>query len=123
MKIHPAAAMLIILGVCAISLGLIGVPLNLVTRPEGLMLSFFLFLAVVLLVALVLAIISPFTRPKKASAPRHPMTKAGNLFALLSVGMVVLSFALDAGLGLVSAGSFFFLAIVCWIFGFAFAKA
>jgi hypothetical protein len=50
------------------------------------------------------------------------MTKAGNLFALVSLVFGALALALDAGLGLMTAGSFMMIAIVCWVFGTAFAK-
>lgn len=74
-----------------------------------------------LLILLVLTIIQPLTRPKR-KGPAHPMTKAGNLFALVALVFGALALLLDAGLGLVTAGIFMMIAVVCWVFGTAFAK-
>lgn len=74
-----------------------------------------------LVVMFVLILIQPITRPKK-KGPVHPMTKAGHLFAVIAVVFAGLSLALGAHLGLATAGLFFLLAIVCWVFGAAFRR-
>lgn len=74
-----------------------------------------------LFVLLVLTFVQPLARSKR-KRPAHPMTKAGSLFALVALVFVVLALMLDAALGLVTAGVFMMIAIICWIFGAAFAS-
>ena len=112
MNIPPLPATAMIAGACLIILPLAGVPLSALKTPAGLLTSVF----VLVIISIVLALLQPVTRAK-AKGPAHPMTKAGNLFALIAAVFAVLSLALNAGLGLVTAGVFMMVAVVCWVFG------
>lgn len=101
-----------IAGACLIILPLAGVPLTALKTPAGMLTSVF----VVVIISIVLALLQPVTRAK-AKGPTHPMTKAGNLFCVIAVVFAALAFALNAGLGLVTAGVFMLIAVVCWVFG------
>lgn len=115
MKCPPLSEWIILAGIGIAVLGGFGAPMSAPATWIG--------LALFVLVTMALMELFRPSRKRKLKGPPHPISKAGNMFALIGLVFVVLSFMLDAGLGLFTAGTFFVLAVICWVFGSALRSA